>query len=146
MDHPKPELKYVSAKEVSGTAASLDGANVKSANGDTLGTIEGFIFDVRHGRPRHVVVAAGWFIHKHFLLPIGHVTLSPDRSALIADISKERIESFPGFDKSEFEKLDASQLGQLDHRIANVCTGKDVTGLETHYRVPEGWESAPLRN
>jgi hypothetical protein len=108
--------------------------------------VEGFIVDIRQRRPRHVVVAAGWFIHKHFLLPMGHVTLSPDRSVLLADISKERIESFPGFEKAEFEKLDTSQLAQFDRRMASVCTGKDVTELETHYRVPEGWESAPLRN
>jgi hypothetical protein len=146
MDHPKPELKYLSAKDLQGTAVSLDGADVRSVDGDKLGTVEGFIVDIRQGWPRHVVVSAGWFIHKHFLLPIGHVALNQDRNALIADVPKARVESFPGFDKSEFEKLDAAQLTQLDRRLATACSTTEVTELEPHYKVPDAWERAPLRN
>jgi len=35
-----------------------------------------------------------------FLLPIGRFSVSGDGNALIADITKERIQRFPGFDKS----------------------------------------------
>ena len=71
MDHTRPELRYVDAPELTGTAADLAGAIVEGADGEKLGVVEGFIVDVDQGRPRHVVVSAGWFVHKHFLLPIG---------------------------------------------------------------------------
>ena len=112
-----------------------------SEDGEKLGSVDGFIVDVRLGRPRYVVVEAGWFIHKHFLLPIGHAALSPDATLLMADVSKDRVEGFPGFDKSEFQKLDGDQLYQLDRMMATLTAGHDIVDLDTHYRVPEKWES-----
>ena len=99
--------------------------------------------DVQQGRPRHVVVAAGWFIHKHFLLPIGHVRLSPDGTTLSADIVKERVKSFPGFNKGEFEKLEGNDFYKLDHMMATLTTGVAVTELNDHYTLPAGWDGQP---
>jgi len=141
MDHPKPELKYVGARFLNGTAARLDGADVLGEDGEKLGSVDGFIVDVRLGRPRYVVVEAGWFIHKHFLLPIGHVTLSPDSTLLTADVSKDRIEGFSVFVKSEFQKLDGDQLYELDRMMATLTAGHDVVDFDAHYKVPEKWES-----
>jgi sporulation protein YlmC with PRC-barrel domain len=140
MDHPKRELKYVDARALNGFAARLDGAEVYGADGEKLGVVEGFIMDVQQGRPRHVVVAAGWFIHKRFLLPIGHVTLSPDGTTLSADIVKERVESFPGFNKGEFEKLEGDDFDELDQMMASVTAGVAVTELNDHYTLPAGWD------
>lgn len=140
MDHPKPELKYVGARFLNGTAARLDGADVLSGDGEKLGKVDGFIIDEQLGRPRYVVVEAGWFIHKHFLLPIGYVTLSPDSTLLTADISQERVEGFPGFDKREFQKLDGDQLYELDRIMATLTAGHDGADLAAHYRVPADWE------
>ncbi len=103
MDHTRPELKYVSARELNGTAARLDGVPVVGSDGETLGKVEGFIIDVKADTPRHVVVAAGWLIHKHFLLPIGHAILTQDDATLRAGITKAQVNGFPGFDKGEFE-------------------------------------------
>lgn len=140
MDHPKQELKYVDARALNGFAARLDGAEVYGADGEKLGVVEGFIMDVHQGRPRHVVVAAGWFIHKHFLLPIGHVTISPDGTTVSADVVKDRVESFPGFNKKEFEKLEGNDFDELDHMMASVTAGVAVTELNDHYRLPAGWD------
>jgi hypothetical protein len=139
MDHPKRELKYVDARALNGLAARLDGAEVYGADGGKLGVVEGVIMDVQQGRPRHVVVAAGWFIHKHFLLPVGHVALSSDGTSLTADIIKERVEGFPGFAKSEFEKLEGEEFEELDHMMAGLTAGVAVTELEDHYKTPDGW-------
>jgi hypothetical protein len=141
MDHPKPELKYVGARFLNGTAARLDGADVLGEDGNKLGKVDGFIVDVRVGRPRYVVVEAGWFIHKHFLLPMGHVTLNADATLLTADISKEHVEGFPGFDKSEFQKLSGDQLDELDRMMAKLTAGREVVDLDTHYSLPAKWES-----
>ena len=140
MDHTRPELKYVDAKELNGMAARLDGASVVSSAGEKLGVVEGFILDVQRGQPRHVVVAAGWFIHKHFLLPIGHVKLDADQPAVIADVSKARIEGTPGFNKTEFEGLTDAQLDDLDGMMAGLGMGRTPTTGEDPYRLPSGWE------
>ena len=141
MDHARPELKYVDAKDLNGTAAKLDGVPVIGADGEKLGTVDGFIIDVRANRPRHVVVSAGWFIHKHFLVPIGHIQVSPDDSEITADVAKSDIEDSPGFDKDEFQKLAAEDAGRLDDMIA-AATGLEPTLIDAgkDYRVPHGWD------
>jgi hypothetical protein len=141
MDHPKPELKYVGARALNGFAARLDAAEVYGSDGEKLGVVEGFIMDVHQERPRHVVVAAGWFIHKHFLVPIGHVTLDADSTRLSADITKEQVKGFPGFDKGEFEKLSGDDFDKLDHMMATVSAGVAATDFDSHYRLPAGWDS-----
>ena len=93
---------------------NVDGIEVDGTDGEKLGDVEGFVIDVMTGRPRHVAVRAGWLFHKHFLLPIGHVRLREDRSKPIADVTRERVDRFPGFDKDEFEQLTADQLRQFD--------------------------------
>jgi PRC-barrel domain protein len=141
MDHPKPGLKYVDAKDLDDSAKKFTGVPVLAVDGEKLGEVEGFVMDVGQGRPRHVAVAAGWFIHKHFLLPIGHVALSDDGTALVADITKERVKRFPGFDKDEFVKLDAADIGRLDVAMTDAwAEDGGARDLAAHYNVPAWWQ------
>jgi hypothetical protein len=143
MDHPIPGLKYLDSKDLDEHGRKFSGMGVKDADGERLGEVEGFVMDVREGRPRHIAVVAGWFTHKHFLLPIGHATLSADGTELIADVRKERVKRFPGFDRNEFDKLGAAELDRLDATMAAAC-GSDFGSADSdaHYRVP-GWWQAP---
>ena len=139
MDHTRPELKYVNARELNGTAARLDGVPVIGSDGETLGKVDGFIIDVRARRPRHVVVAAGWFIHRHFLVPIGHVQLNAGDTELRADVDKAQVEDSPGFDKGAFARLTAEDATRLDKMIA-AATGAGRTDSGDHYHMPQGWD------
>ena len=143
MDHPKPGLKYVAAEDLDDSGMTFTGLDVDGLDGEKLGELEGFVIDVAEGRPRHVAVGAGWFTHKHFLLPIGHVSRSADGKKLIADITKERVSRFPGFDKSEFERLGPDQLTQLDATLAAACAddASSPGALDDHYRVPGWWKT-----
>jgi sporulation protein YlmC with PRC-barrel domain len=151
MDHPYPSLKYVDAKDLEDKALKLAGLEVDGVDGEKLGKVEGFVLDVNSGRPYHVVVGAGhWFKHKHFLLPIGHVAFDENGRKLTADITKDRVERFPGFDKAEFEKLSKDDLKQLAERMAAACCPADVviiTAWETadHYRYPNWWDASFYR-
>jgi hypothetical protein len=145
MDHPRPELKYVDARDLLDTSGTkFDGMEVDGSDGEKLGDVEGFVIDVTTGRPRHVAVSAGWLFHKHFLLPIGHVQLRPDRSTLITDVKRERVDRFPGFDRCEFEQLTADQLQQLDETLARACSAADevATEFESHYGSSEDSEAS----
>jgi sporulation protein YlmC with PRC-barrel domain len=141
MDHPIPGLKYVNAEDLDQSGAKFAGADVSDVDGEKLGEVEGFVIDVAHGRPRHIAVGAGWFIHKRFLLPIGHATLGADGVSLVADVTKERVKRFPGFDKNEFERLTADEMSQLDASLANACIPTDGTSsnVDDHFRVPAWW-------
>jgi hypothetical protein len=154
MDHPRPSLKYVNAKDLDDKDKTLRfaGLEVDGVDGEKLGKIEGFIIDDESGRPYHVVVGARhWFKHKHFLLAIGHVALDGTGKKLIADITKDRVERFPGFDKNEFEKLSDDDLKQLEQRMAAACCPADevviVTAWETadHYSYPDWWDTSASR-
>lgn len=148
MDHTRPELKFVSAKDLGDSGPTLAGLPVNAVDGQKLGEVEGFIIDIAEARPRHVVVAAGWFIHKHFLLPIGHAALNADGTAVVVDITKDRVKQFPGFNKSEFERLSGADLERLDQVIAAAYADADSVSavqLEVHYRLPGWWRSTYYR-
>lgn len=142
MDHPRAGFRYVDAKDLDQSATKFDGVEVEGSDGNKLGDVEGFIVDVAEGRPRHVAVAAGWFFHKHFLLPIGHVALDEHGTKLRADLTKERVNRFPGFDKDRFDQLTSEELEQLDRTLAiAAAAAEDGEGdLDSHYRTPDWWE------
>jgi sporulation protein YlmC with PRC-barrel domain len=144
MDRPIPGLKFVDAKDLDDSGAKFAGMDVNDLDGEKLGEVEGFVVNVRDGRPHHIVVRAGWFIHKHFLLPIGHVEAGADGLTLIADVTKERVQRFPGFDKREFEKLGADELTQLDATMAEPWAEGGVDP-DAHYAVPGWWKATPGR-
>ena len=146
MDHPRPWLRYLDAKDLD-DKAQLAGMAVTGSDGEQLGKIDGFIIDESTARPYHVVVdAGGWFTHKRFLLPVGHVGVEGDR--LVADIGKDRVKRFPGFDKDEFEKLSTDDVNRMNAQLATACCAEGVTIIETawdtgdHYRSPEWWQES----
>lgn len=142
MDHPRQDLKYVNAKDLDESAMKFDGMEVDDASGEKLGKVEGFVIDVAEGCPRHIAVSAGWFLHKHFLLPIGHAVMSQDGSKIIADVTKKRVNRFPGFHKEQFVHLTAEEVKELDKTLAAACAAGDADALDldSHYRVPDWWE------
>lgn len=156
MDHPLPWLRYVDADDLDDDAIDFDGLNVESPVGEHLGGIDGFIVDADTARPYYVVVdAGGWFKSKHFLLPVGRARLDADREVLVTDVPKERVEKFPGFDKDNFEKLDASGLKRFNDETCSACSIEGVSVVysasepysaawdRSDYRYPDWWRANP---
>jgi sporulation protein YlmC with PRC-barrel domain len=148
MKHPRPNLKYVDADDLDDKAVKFKGMEVDSVNGDKLGKVEGFIIDTSTGRPFHIVVGAGHlFTHKHFLLPVGHATLAPSNDKLIADVPKERVARFPGFDKDLFPKMSEEDINRLTEQLATACCPDEVIAVEVsawdtaHYTYPTWWQA-----
>jgi hypothetical protein len=153
VDHPLPWLRYLAADDVGNENVDYEGMNVESPSGEHLGGVEGFVVDSDSGRPYYVVVdSGGWFRSKHFLLPIGHAQLDPDRDALVTSLSRDRIEKFPGFDLNEFERLTPADVKRLNDEICAVCSVTAMTIVTADdepfsaawdrpdYRLPEWWE------
>jgi hypothetical protein len=147
MDHPRPNLRYVDAKDLDDRAMKLRGLKVVSNRNEDLGKVEGFIIDVSTGRPYHAVIGTGGlFKHKHFLLPIGHISLTTGDDRLIADTTKDRVERIPGFDKDEFKKLSEEDLKKLETpTVAACCPDTVVAAVATwesaHYAYPTWWQA-----
>jgi hypothetical protein len=137
VDHPLPWLRYVDAGDLDDQTVDFDGLKVRNEANESLGKVDGFIVDSQSGRPYYVVVdAGGWFKSKHYLLPVGQARMDADNDALVADLPKERIERFPGFDKDNFEKLSEGDLRAINDEI---CTVTSVTAIS--YSASESFES-----
>jgi len=151
MDHPRPWLRYLDAGDLDKTTVPFDGMKVDDQSGEKLGDVDGFVIDVNSGRPYYVVVnGGGWFKSKYFLLPVGHVRLDSDAKKMIADVARERVSRYPGFDRDEFEKLTDAELSRMDEQmIAACCPGETVvqSSIEVrfasspHFGYPTWWQA-----
>jgi len=153
MNHPRPGLRYVDAGELDAKPIKLDGMDVQGIDDHKLGKVDGFIIDTLTARPYYVVVnGGGWFKSKYFLLPIGHAVLDTEQKQLVADITHDRVERFPGFDPSEFEKLTDDDLKRMDDQMYAACcvdTTIEVVAASRYdhplYRQPNWWDSSFYR-
>jgi PRC-barrel domain protein len=156
VDHPYPWLKYLPADDLEDQSVDFDGMKVASPSGGDLGRVEGFIVDADSGRPYYVVVGAGgWFKSKHFLLPVGHARFDVNLKALQADVTKERVERFPGFHLSKFDKMTVDDLKRLNVETLRACTVAGAVYLysdrepyttawdRADFAYPEWWRSTP---
>jgi hypothetical protein len=98
-----------------------------------------------------VVGAGGWFTHKRFLLPVGHIVLDASHKKMIADLTQDRVKRFPGFDKDTFEKLSKDDLEQMNDAMAAACCPDEIVIVESrwhageHFRYPTWWEAEYYR-
>jgi PRC-barrel domain len=137
VDHPLPWLRYVDAGDLDDETIEFDGLKVRNAQMETLGHVDGFIVDSSTARPYYVVVdSGGWFKSKHYLLPVGHAQMDGDNDALVVNLSKDRIERFPGFDKDKFEKMNEDELRRFNDDTCNATSATVVT-----YSAAEPFES-----
>lgn len=154
MDHPLPWLRYVEAGDLDDSTIDFNGLGVENAGGEKLGDVNGFILDADSAQPYYVVVdSKGWFKTKHYLLPVGHAQLDADRKVLVADLSRDHIKKFPGFDLDKFAKWTEADLIGFTSETANACCVEvtivtaEPAGWHTaaHYQMPGWWDSAYYR-
>lgn len=152
MDHPRPGLRYISVGDLDDSKKTFDDFTVDDPAGEKLGKLEGFVLNVDSAVPYYVVVnGGGWFHSKHFLLPIGHVAMDAESRRLVADVGKNRVRRYPGFDLDEFTKLSDDELYRMSERIVGACCPDQAIDRSapvyarfetwTHYRTPTWWDS-----
>jgi hypothetical protein len=155
VDRPYPWLKYLNADDLENDV-DFSTMPVTNRMGEKLGSVDGFIVDSTTGRPYYIVVdAGGWFKSKHFLLPVGHASLETqnDNDALVADVERDRIRRFPGFDKANFEKISPEALKAMNDEICVAC-GVEVVSYSASepydaawnrrdFATPDWWQSEP---
>jgi PRC-barrel domain protein len=154
VDHPKPWLRYIEAGKIRDRTLALEGMKVRNDAGEKLGSVDGLIVDSDSGRTYYIVVdAPGWFSARQWLLPIGQTRLDDDRDALIAHLSRDQVNRFPGFDKDEFETLSERDVKRINDDIAMLLEPtasyrKDepyyAAWSRQFYEYPDWWAGIPI--
>ena len=86
------------------SASSLNGTNVRNLQGENIGDIKDLMIDWKNGKVVYAVLSFGGFLglgDKLFAIPLESFTFeSPEHNEFaVLDISKEKLENAPGFDK-----------------------------------------------
>ena len=100
-DHPGPGPRVMAA-------GTLEGDDVVNGAGDKLGTLDEIMLDVPSGRIAYAVLSSGGFLgigDKLFAIPWRALTLDADNECFVLDVSKERLEQAPGFDKDNWPTM-----------------------------------------
>lgn len=105
------------------SATTLIGDKVLNGRGEDLGKIEELMIDLDSGKVAYGVLSFGGFMgmgDKLFAVPFESMKLDTDRHAFVLDVSKERLENAPGFDKSNWPKTADRTWGAEIHRYYGV--------------------------
>ena len=89
-------------------AETLAGDSVVNTDGDDLGKLEHIMIDVASGTIAYGVLACGGVFGAHeklFAIPWSALTLDARRKCFVLAISKERLESAPGFDRDHWPAM-----------------------------------------
>lgn len=89
-------------------ANTFEGDSVVNAAGDELGEIKELIVDVVSGRIAYAVLSKRGVPgsdDKLFAVPWNALTLDAHRNCFILDVSKERMDQAPGFDKDHWPAM-----------------------------------------
>lgn len=144
-------LRYLDADDLDDSDVDFDGLDVRGSDENKLGEVDGFLVDSGSGRVLYTVVdSGGWFTSRRFLVPIGHVTLDRDRSAMHVDVSRDRLRGYPEFDERAFGTLSDDDLRSYEHRMGSICCPEDAAVEPTgwrhdtarHYQQPTWWAAS----
>jgi len=86
------------------SASSINGTNVLNSEGNDLGNIKDLMIDISSGEICYAVLSFGGFLgigDKYFAIPWSSFATSGE-DKLVVNVSKERLEKSPGFDKDNW--------------------------------------------
>jgi sporulation protein YlmC with PRC-barrel domain len=99
------------------SASTITGDLVRNPDGDKLGHIEELVIDLEDGRVNYAVLSSGGFLgvgDKLFAIPWDMISVDTERKEIVLDLSKEALESAPGFDKDNWPDIhDRTWVGEV---------------------------------
>ena len=97
------------------SASTLIGESVENKKHDYIGQIEAIMLDVPHGTIAYAVLSFGGgffgFGEKLFAVPWEALQLDEDGNCFILNITKEKLENAPGFDKDKWPDMADPEWG-----------------------------------
>jgi sporulation protein YlmC with PRC-barrel domain len=127
-------------------AGTLTGDRVRNMQGEDLGKVDEIMLDVNTGCVSYVVLSQGGFLgmgEKLFAIPWKAMTLDMDNHEFVLDISRERLENAPGFDKTDWPDFSSEQyemqiydyygLTRPSRMFSGTGSGMSEGGMGTGY-------------
>lgn len=87
------------------SATSIIDTDVRNMQGEDLGNIEDVMLDLDSGCVNYAVLSFGGILglgDKLFAVPWQAFDVDPDNETFVLNVSKDRLESAPGFDKDDW--------------------------------------------
>lgn len=114
-------------------ASKLTGLNVRNLQGETLGTIDDFVVDVRTGKVQYVAMSVGGVLgigDRLFAVPFSELKFNhgQDEMFFVMNMAKDKIASAPGFDKNDWPNFaDPNWKERIDkhYRQTETRTGAE---------------------
>ena len=146
-------LRYLDAGDLTDPQVRFDGLTVYGADGEKVGTVDGFIIDADRRRAHYLVIdSGGWFSSRRLLLPIGHAAFADDRTALRSDMSRETLRRMPEYDEERFSRFSDDELRAFERNTVVACcpdepledVSADAWSYESrrHYAQPAWWSGS----
>ena len=129
-------------------AATLKGDDVVNVGGEDIGKIEAIMLDVASGKIAYAVLSFGGFLgmgSKLFAIPWSALTLDTTEKQFILDVSKDRLEKAPGFDKDHWPRMADRTWAADVHSYYDITPyWEDEYGVPRDMRKPSRQTDAPL--
>jgi sporulation protein YlmC with PRC-barrel domain len=90
------------------SASTLMGDDVYNLQDEDLGDVKEIMLDMHSGKVAYAVLSFGGFLgmgEKLFAVPWDALKLDTENKRFILDVSKDRLESAPGFDKDSWPDM-----------------------------------------
>lgn len=110
------------------SSSSITGTSVKNPEGKDLGNIKDLMIDTESGNIAYAVLSFGGFLgmgDKLFAIPFEAIQFDTKHENAIVDVTKEKLENAPGFDKDNWPKSSNRDF---------------ISDLHSHYGYTPYWE------
>ena len=107
------------------SASTICGDAVVNSSGEKLGKIEELMIDLENGRVAYAVLSFGGFLgigDKLFAIPFEALELDPENHRFVLDVSREKLEQAPGFDKNDWPDFADPRFGQEVYGYYDITT------------------------
>ena len=87
------------------SASSILSDEVRNGSDEKVGKIEDLMIDLQGGQVRYAVMSFGGFLgmgDKLFAVPFEAFRVDAEHECFVLDVSKEKLENAPGFDKDNW--------------------------------------------
>lgn len=97
------------------SATTIKGTKVKNRSNEDIGKIQDLMINLEEGNIEYAVLSFGGFLgmgDKYFAVPMQalHFTRKDDNHHIKMDVTKEKLENAPGFDKDNWPMVAKSEF------------------------------------
>ena len=87
------------------SSTSIHNTDVVNRQGESLGSVQDLMLDPQTARVQYAVLDFGGFLgigDKLFAVPLEAFTIDRENERFLLDVTRDRLENAPGFDKSDW--------------------------------------------